>query len=72
MTGALGIPMVSLMKRRVVAIFAPVVAAATLALAIAVALDQFPRGLVLLGCVLVAGVATRYGRVIWAASTFPR
>lgn len=61
MTGALGIPMVSLMKRRLVAIFALVVAAATLALAIAVAIDQFPRGLVLLGCVLVAALATRYG-----------
>ena len=53
--------MVSLMKRRLVAIFALVVAAATLALAIAVAIDQFPRGLVLLGCVLVAALATRYG-----------
>lgn len=70
MTGALGIPMVSLMKRALVAIFALVVAAATLALAIAV--DQFPHGLVLLGCALVAAVATRYGRVISAASTFPR
>ena len=70
MTGALGIPMVSLMKRALVAIFALVVAAATLALAHAV--DQFPRGLVLLGWALVAAVATRYGRVISAASTFPR
>jgi hypothetical protein len=70
MTWALGIPMVSPMKRRLVAIFALVVAAATLALAHAV--GKFPRGLVLLGWALVAAVATRYGRVISAASTFPR
>ena len=49
------------MRRRLVAIFALVVAAATLALAIAVAMNQFPRGLVLLGCVLIAGVSAWYG-----------
>ena len=39
--------------RRLTAIFALVVAAVTLALAIAVAINQFPRGLALLGCVLI-------------------
>ena len=68
MTRALGIPMVSLMKPALVEVFALVVTAATLAHAV----DQFPHGLVLLGCALVAAVATRYGRVISAASTFPR
>jgi len=47
--------------RRLTAIFALVVAAATLALAIAVAINQFPRGLALLGCVLVAGASAWYG-----------
>jgi hypothetical protein len=46
---------------RLVAIFALLVAAATLVLAIAVAVNQFPRGLVLLGCVLIAGVSAWYG-----------
>ena len=49
------------MRRRLVAIFALVVAVATLVLAIAVAINQFPRGLVLLGCVLIAGVSAWYG-----------
>ena len=49
------------MRRRVAAVFALVVGAATLALAIAVAITAFPRGLVLLGCVLIAGVAAWYG-----------
>ena len=43
------------------AIFALVVAVATLVLAIVVAINQFPRGLVLLGCVLIAGVSAWYG-----------
>jgi diacylglycerol kinase family enzyme len=47
--------------RRLTAIFALVVAAATLALAIAVAVNQFPRGLVLLGCVLIAAASAWYG-----------
>ena len=38
--------------RRLTAIFALVVGAATLVLAIAVRDNQFPRGLVLFGCVL--------------------
>ena len=49
------------MKRRLAAIFALVVGAATLVLAVAVAVNQFPRGLILLGCVLIAGAAAWYG-----------
>ena len=49
------------MRRRLAAIVALVVGAATLALAVAVAISEFPRGLVLLGCVLIAGVAAWYG-----------
>ena len=49
------------MRRRLAAVLALVVGAATLVLAIAVAITQFPRGLVLLGCVLLAGVAAWYG-----------
>src|SRR4030095_4430080 len=45
------------MRRRLTAVFALVVAAATLVLAIVVAINQFPRGLVLSGCVLRPGVA---------------
>ena len=49
------------MKRRLMAIFALVVAVATLVFAVAVAINQFPRGLVLLGCVLIAGGSAWYG-----------
>jgi diacylglycerol kinase family enzyme len=49
------------MKRRLAAIFALVAAAATLAVAITVAVSQFPRGLILLGCVLIAGASAWYG-----------
>ena len=49
------------MSRRLAAIVALVVGAATVALAVAVAVSEFPRGLVLLGCVLVAGVSAWYG-----------
>ena len=49
------------MKGRIAAVFALVVGAATLALAITVAITEFPRGLFLLGCVLLAGVAAWYG-----------
>ena len=49
------------MRRRIAAVFALVVGAATLALAITVAITEFPRGLFLLGCVLLAGVAAWYG-----------
>ena len=49
------------MKRRLAALVALVVGAATLVLAVAVAVDEFPRGLVLLGCVAVAAAAAWYG-----------
>jgi diacylglycerol kinase family enzyme len=49
------------MRRRLAAIFALVVAAATIAVAITVAVNQFPRGLILLGCVLIAGASAWYG-----------
>ncbi len=50
-----------LVSRRLWAATALVVGAATLVLAVVVAVDQFPRGLVLLGCGLLAGVAGWYG-----------
>src|SRR5512133_2559748 len=49
------------MRRRLAALFALVMGAATLALAIAVAISEFPRGLVLLGGVLIAAVSGWYG-----------
>ena len=49
------------MRRRLTAVFALVVGAATLVLAVAVAVNQFPRGLILLGCVLIAAAAAWYG-----------
>jgi diacylglycerol kinase family enzyme len=49
------------MSRRLVAIGALLVAAATVALAVAVAVGEFPRGLLLLGCVLITGAAAWYG-----------
>ena len=49
------------LRRRLAAIVALVVGAATIALAVAVAVSEFPRGLGLLGCVLVAGAAAWYG-----------
>ena len=49
------------MRRRLAALVALVVGAATVCLAIAVAVSEFPRGLGLLGCVLVAGAAAWYG-----------
>jgi diacylglycerol kinase family enzyme len=48
-------------KQRLAAVFALVVGAVTLALAIGVAINEFPRGLILLGCVLLAGVAAWFG-----------
>jgi diacylglycerol kinase family enzyme len=47
--------------RRPAALIALVVGAATVALAVAVAVSEFPRGLVLLGCVLLAAAAAWYG-----------
>ncbi len=49
------------MRRRLAALVALVVGAATVALAIAVAVTEFPRGLGVLGCVVVAGAAAWYG-----------
>ncbi len=47
--------------QRVAAIIALVVGAATVGLGIAVAVTEFPRGLGLLACVLVAGASAGYG-----------
>jgi diacylglycerol kinase family enzyme len=49
------------MRRRLAATVALVVGAATIALAVAVAVSEFPRGLVVLGCVVVAGASAWYG-----------
>ena len=49
------------MRRRLAATVALVVGTATLVLAIAVAVSEFPRGLGLLGCVVVAGASAWYG-----------
>ena len=49
------------MRRRLAALVALVVGAATVCLAIAMAVSEFPRGLGLLACVLVAGAAAWYG-----------
>ena len=50
-------------RQQIAAIVALVVGGATVALGVAVAVSEFPRGLVLLGCVLVAGVSAWYGVV---------
>ena len=49
------------MRRRLLAVVALVAAVATVALAVTVAVGEFPRGLLLLGCVLVTGAAAWYG-----------
>ncbi len=49
------------MRRRLAAILALVAAAATLAFAIGVAISQFPRALILPGCVVIAGLSAWYG-----------
>ena len=49
------------MRRRLLAVVALAVALATIALAVTVAVGAFPRGLLLLGCVLVTGAAAWYG-----------
>ena len=49
------------MSRRLAATVALVVGTATLVLAIAVAVSEFPRGLGILGCVVVAGASAWYG-----------
>jgi diacylglycerol kinase family enzyme len=48
-------------RRQLAAIIALVVGAATLVLAVALAVSEFPRGLALLGCVVVAAAAASYG-----------
>ena len=48
-------------KQQIAALVALVVGAATVALAVAVAVSEFPRGLVLLALVLVAGASAWYG-----------
>ena len=49
------------MSRRLLAMAALVVGAATIVLALWVAVSEFPRGLLLLGCILVAVAAAWYG-----------
>ena len=49
------------MRRRLFAVVALVAAIAAVALAVTVAVVAFPRGLLLAGCVLVAGAAAWYG-----------
>jgi len=51
------------LRRRLAAVFALVLGAATLALAVAVAISEFPRGLLLLGCALVAVLFAWYGLI---------
>jgi diacylglycerol kinase family enzyme len=48
------------MRRRLLAVVALVAAAASLALAVAVVVSEFPRGLVVVGCMLVAGTVAWY------------
>lgn len=47
--------------RRLLATTTLVVGAATFVLAVVVAVAEFPRGVILLGCVLIAGVSAWYG-----------
>ena len=49
-------------RRRLAAIVALVVGAATIVLAVVLAVTEFPRGLGLLACVVVAGAAAWFGR----------
>ena len=49
------------MRRQLSAIVALVVGAATIALAVAITVSEFPRGLSLLACVVVAGASAWYG-----------
>jgi diacylglycerol kinase family enzyme len=49
------------MKRQLYAIVSLIVGAATIILAVAVAVSEFPRGLGVLGCVVLAGAAAWYG-----------
>ena len=49
------------MSRRLLAMAALIVGAATIVLAVWMAVSEFPRRLLLLGCILVAAVAGWYG-----------
>ena len=49
------------MRQRLAALLALVAGAATVVLGVVVAVNQFPRGLVLSGCVVTAGAAAWYG-----------
>ena len=49
------------MKRRLLALVALVVGAATVVLAVVVAVSEFPRGLAVLACVVLAAAAAWYG-----------
>ncbi|NIK59264.1 diacylglycerol/lipid kinase family protein [Kribbella shirazensis] len=49
------------MRRRIAAVTALLVGAATVVLGVVVSVSEFPRGLGLLGCVLIAGVSAWYG-----------
>jgi diacylglycerol kinase family enzyme len=49
------------MRRRLAAIVALLVGSATVVLGVAVSVSQFPRGLILLSCVVIAGMAAWYG-----------
>ena len=49
------------MRRWLAAVIALVLGAATLVLAVAVAVSEFPRGLGVLGCVVIAGACAWYG-----------
>ena len=54
-------PWGGIMWRRVAAVVALLVGAATVVLAVVVAVSQFPRGLGVLGCLVIAAVAAWYG-----------
>jgi len=49
------------MRRRIAAAVALLVGAATIVLGVVVAVSEFPRGLFVLGCVVIAAVAAWYG-----------
>ena len=49
------------MRRWLAAVIALVLGAATLVLAVAAAVSEFPRGLGVLGCVVIAGACAWYG-----------
>ena len=56
-------------RRRLAAIAAIVLAAATVVLAVVVAITDFPQGVGVLGCVAVALAAAWFGVAAWWAAT---